>query len=158
MTEGHVDYYRVLDVSPQADRATIKAQYQRLILIHHPDKQTSPTNPSDPDLSQAIIRAWQVLGDETSRKRYDAWLLQQKAAPESGQTVWKTVFLHELDRENAEGIDSGAANSGWSMACRCGDRFAFSDEDLRHIDEDQLTVECDSCSLVLVVWLWGERR
>ncbi|TRY64137.1 hypothetical protein TCAL_03589 [Tigriopus californicus] len=152
MTTDHsTDYYQILSVSPHADRATIKAQYQKLILVHHPDKQTHPA--SDPDLAQAILRAWQVLGDERSRKRYDAWLTAQESSL-SGQTVWKTVFLAELDRIEAEGTYPGQ----WSLGCRCGDRFAFSDEDLRHIEEDQLTIECDSCSLVLVVWLWGEQQ
>lgn len=60
------DPYRVLEVSPGASAAEIKAAYRRLVKQHHPDAG------GDEGRIVALNAAWEVLGDEEARRRYDS--------------------------------------------------------------------------------------
>ncbi|BDA72740.1 Heat shock protein DnaJ-like [Calothrix sp. PCC 7716] len=65
------NHYDTLKVSKNASQAEIKQSYRRLVKLFHPD-----TNPETSD-SEEIIRinaAYEVLGDEKSRKSYDRGL------------------------------------------------------------------------------------
>jgi curved DNA-binding protein CbpA len=63
------DYYKILNVKPDAPATTIKQSYRKLAMKYHPDK-----NPGD-DLSAAVFseiaEAYSVLSDATSRKNYN---------------------------------------------------------------------------------------
>lgn len=65
------DYYATLEVDKKATQKEIKASYRRLALKHHPDK-----NPEDragaEERFRDVAAAYEVLGDEKLRKRYDA--------------------------------------------------------------------------------------
>jgi curved DNA-binding protein CbpA len=61
--------YEILEVSPNASSAVIKAAYHCLAQRCHPDK-----NPDDPDAAArmcSISRACAVLSDELQRAKYD---------------------------------------------------------------------------------------
>ena len=61
--------YQVLEVSPTARPAVIKAAYRCLVQEYHPDR-----NPGDPDATahmSMINHAYSVLGDPLQRARYD---------------------------------------------------------------------------------------
>ena len=67
------DYYGILGVSEQAAEKDIKAAYRKLAKLYHPDVVKD-----DADKTQRmyeIQEAYQCLGDEESRKKYDkpAW-------------------------------------------------------------------------------------
>ena len=65
-----VCHYDVLEVSPHACAAVIKAAYRCLAQSNHPDK-----NPNDPTAARKLASlnvAYAVLGDPVKRARYDA--------------------------------------------------------------------------------------
>mmetsp|Transcript_17709 Transcript_17709/g.55463 ORF Transcript_17709/g.55463 Transcript_17709/m.55463 type:complete len:211 (-) Transcript_17709:117-749(-) len=65
------DYYAILGLPKTASGKEIKKAYRDLALKHHPDK-----NPENREAAEAKFRevaeAYEVLGDETRRRQYDA--------------------------------------------------------------------------------------
>lgn len=64
-----MNYYELLEVSPNASPEVLKAAYKSLIQRYHPDR-----NPGDrlaAERSQAIVQAYQVLSDAGKRAAYD---------------------------------------------------------------------------------------
>ena len=59
------DPYAVLEVSPTATAAEIKAAYRRLVKQHHPDAG------GDDQRILALNAAWEVLGDAERRRAHD---------------------------------------------------------------------------------------
>lgn len=55
--ETFVDYYTVLEVSPDADQAVIRASYMRLARLRHPDRNLD--NPEATLLFQ-LVRLFQL--------------------------------------------------------------------------------------------------
>ncbi|KAI1825036.1 DnaJ domain-containing protein [Xylaria intraflava] len=66
------DLYALLGTYPTATKAELTSAYRRMALLHHPDK-----NPNDVEGAtarfQKITRVYELLGDETQRRRYDAY-------------------------------------------------------------------------------------
>lgn len=64
-----VSLYEVLEVSPNASAAVIKAAYRCLVQQHHPDK--NPGDHSAAEHLSRINRAYAVLSDSVQRAWYD---------------------------------------------------------------------------------------
>ncbi len=63
------DYYKILEVSRQADDTEIKKAFRRLAKKYHPD--TNNGNEQAAQKFQEINEAYSVLGDADKRKAYD---------------------------------------------------------------------------------------
>jgi molecular chaperone DnaJ len=63
------DYYVVLGVEKGASGADIKSAYRKLALKYHPDK--NPGDKEAEDKFKECTEAYEVLGDEEKRARYD---------------------------------------------------------------------------------------
>jgi DnaJ-class molecular chaperone len=63
------DYYKVLNVDESASQDEIKKAYRKLSLLHHPDKNQG--NPEAEEKFKNINEAYQSIGDEGERKKYD---------------------------------------------------------------------------------------
>lgn len=68
---GEVDYYALLEVSRDADAATIKRQYYILARKWHPDK--NPDNAEATERFQQLGQAYQVLSNAELRAKYDKY-------------------------------------------------------------------------------------
>lgn len=68
MIVSRKDYYKILGVDEDADRAAIKRAYRRLALKYHPDVHKTQHGPAR---FLAIQEAYAVLSDPARRRRYD---------------------------------------------------------------------------------------
>ena len=63
------NYYEILGVDKNADEATIKAAYRKLVKQYHPDLH--PNDPTCAEKFKAINEANETLSDPQKRKQYD---------------------------------------------------------------------------------------
>ncbi len=63
------DFYKVLGVSKDASAADIKKAYRKLARAHHPDSK--PGDKVAEERFKEVAEAYDVLGDEEKRKKYD---------------------------------------------------------------------------------------
>jgi DnaJ-class molecular chaperone len=63
------DLYATLGVDPDADAATVRAAYLRLMREHHPDHR--PGDERAADAAREANAAYEVLGDAVKRAAYD---------------------------------------------------------------------------------------
>ena len=63
------DYYKILGVEKTATSEQLKKAYRKLAVKYHPDK--NPDNKTAEDKFKEINEAYEVLGDEEKRKKYD---------------------------------------------------------------------------------------
>jgi curved DNA-binding protein CbpA len=63
------DYYRTLGLRPDASAEEIKKVYRKLAMQHHPDRNGG--NPDSEERLKEFNEAYQVLGNEEKRRRYD---------------------------------------------------------------------------------------
>ncbi|MEM9998854.1 MAG: J domain-containing protein [Bacteroidota bacterium] len=63
------NYYETLGVAERASAADIKKAYRRLAREYHPDR--NPDNPEAEERFKEVQQAYEVLGDEEKRAKYD---------------------------------------------------------------------------------------
>ena len=81
--------YEVLGVPKSASATEIKKAFRKLALKKHPDKG------GDPEEFKKIQAAYEVLGDEEKREKYDKYGLEGLEAgdmPEGGMDVFDLFF------------------------------------------------------------------
>ena len=68
-----VDYYKILEINPNANQAQIREAYKRQALKHHPDRvpTDSPERSTRTKRFQQINDAYYTLSDATRRRDYD---------------------------------------------------------------------------------------
>lgn len=67
---GFTDFYRILDIEPDAGEAAIRRAVRSKVLRHHPDR-----NPGDPEATQRlrdILMAKELLTDPAKRRHFDS--------------------------------------------------------------------------------------
>ena len=64
-----MDYYKILEVSENADILKIKKQYRKLAMKYHPDKNAGDERAAKK--FREITEAYEVLSNEEKRKEYD---------------------------------------------------------------------------------------
>jgi len=170
------DFYELLNVPSTASFEEIKCSYKQLILQCHPDKLRQLDDPNPGSEAQnsdfnAINAAWKTLKDPIRRKHYDAELLQSKFRAHSN--IYATVELDEMQRvqveieeddeapappsRESESQSESKADKGpatmWSYAydCRCGGQYLFDGPGDGDDESPEVIVECNECSLVIIV-------
>lgn len=103
------DYYKVLGVSPQASEKEIKSAYRSLAKKYHPD--TVQGNPELTEKMYEIQAAYEVLGDEEKRKRYEE---RRKAGATKAEKRKPDPDLSQFERffgfQAGKGMETKKAN------------------------------------------------
>jgi curved DNA-binding protein len=91
------DYYRILQVDPGADQATLKKAYHKLAVIWHPDR--NPDSKVAEERFKAIAEAYAVLSDPTKRNRYDQLGPDDFSAEYGTGDIFQGFDISDLFRE-----------------------------------------------------------
>jgi curved DNA-binding protein len=97
-TEGQpIDYYEVLQLSPNANAETLERVYRLLAKRYHPDNQTT----GEPNVFVQIQQAYEVLSDPARRAAYDVqydetrrlqWQIFDQGSAADGREQDRRVF------------------------------------------------------------------
>ncbi len=79
-----MSYYKILQVSEEAEPEVIEAAYKRLSQKYHPD--VNRTFEAESRMKE-INEAYQVLRDPSTRQEYDEWLDEQYKSQNLPQTT-----------------------------------------------------------------------
>jgi curved DNA-binding protein len=91
------DYYRILQVEPEADQTTLKKAYHKLAIIWHPDR--NPDSSVAEERFKAIAEAYAVLSDPVKRQRYDQLGPDNFASEYGTADIFQGFDLNDLFRE-----------------------------------------------------------
>lgn len=72
-----MNYYDVLEVSPNASKEVIRAAYKSLIQRYHPDR--NPDDSAIAERASLVVQAYEVLSDADKRSAYDRTLQEATA-------------------------------------------------------------------------------
>ena len=97
-----IDYYELLQISPNAETETIQRVYKMLVTRFHPDNSET----GDLDKFLTLNKAYETLSNPELRNNYDAHYQQKNEAP---------IELFEL-KEFSIGVD-GEANRRMGILC-----------------------------------------
>ena len=76
------DHYRALDVAHDAGADEIRAAWRLMLVAYHPDRFRDPEQRRRAEeITKRANAAWQTLGDEEKRRRYDRTHGEQAPAP-----------------------------------------------------------------------------
>lgn len=131
-----VSLYEILKVSRGATTEEIKKAYQKLLLLHHPDKGGEGNGES----FMLVQAAWDRLKTEEGRRSYEDELAKLKMDVVQEQHVSEVVRADDMNWDEEASV--------LFMSCRCGGRFEVSQDD---VDVGVDIVPCTQCSFRIKV-------
>ncbi|WNE41060.1 MAG: Chaperone protein DnaJ [Mycoplasmataceae bacterium] len=93
-------YYQILEVNENTSSEDIRKSYRKLATQWHPDKWANKTieeRLKATEKMQELNEAYEVLGDEEKRRRYNSGLSERDFVAESN---YNNYFEAEMDRAN----------------------------------------------------------
>src|SRR5258708_1428470 len=109
-----VDYYELLQISPNAEMETVHRVFRMLATRYHPDNSET----ADTDKFLALNKAYETLSDPVARGEYDTFYTHRNVEP---------IELFEL-KEFSLGIDA-EANRRMGILCLLYNRRRSNPED-----------------------------
>lgn len=88
----NIDYYKILEISSDADADEIKKSYRKLSLKHHPDRNNQ--NTESIKRIQEINEAYEILGDSHKKSEYDL-LKKNNGMPLDVNALFSQIFKGE---------------------------------------------------------------
>ena len=92
------DYYKILEISPDADFSVIKSAYRKQALKWHPDKHP---NMDVTSIMQDINEAYAILKDPQKRARYDEEYKFFRNSQYNNNESWHEYY-YEYDVKNED--------------------------------------------------------
>ena len=154
-------YFAVLalpEPSPSLPRPSdleIKTAYKKALLLHHPDKSSSPkpTQVSYTPTIDQITQAYRVLSSTHSREAYMRNLLASRASL-IGPLTNKPELQPSVDVVDLSDMQHDEKELVYYRSCRCGRQKSYlvSERELeKRIEDGEVDVGCDGCSLLIRV-------
>ena len=117
-TKEFKDYYRILNVTEDAQDAEIKKSYRKLALENHPDRH--PDDPESENRFKEITEAYGVLIDPAKRREYDRFRRAYQSGRATGsehfdysqRDIFESIFRDGFSREMFEELNREFSRSG----------------------------------------------
>jgi hypothetical protein len=97
------DYYRILQITPDASQEEVKKAYRRLAKVHHPD--IAGNGERQEIFIQDINEAYRTLSHPEKRSRYD-WIRTNREIPQQETTTSESYFQEK--QRHPYGFNRGA--------------------------------------------------
>jgi len=94
-----LDYYKILEVTPDASFQVIRTAYRRLAYLHHPDR--NPDHPDSDEQLKIINEAYEVLSDDFARSAYDESRKLQQEAEKEAQAVARVSNIKQHNKKTS---------------------------------------------------------
>jgi curved DNA-binding protein len=89
--QSFVDYYRILQVSPNCDAKKLEVEYRRLTKAYHPDHAET----ADVDKFNEVVEAYKILRNPEYRLEYDALYEENTNSENLDSPVFDKVSIEE---------------------------------------------------------------
>lgn len=139
---GFIDYYEVLQISPNAHSETIQRVYRLLAQHYHPDNAET----GDVDNFTLILEAYRVLNDPESRAAYDVEYRAQTGSR------WK-IFDQT---SGVQGLEAEKRKRTGILSLLCTKRINHPDKPALSIIELEELLGCPREHLELSLWYLKE--
>ena len=104
---NNLNFYDILEISPNASDEVIKAAYKALVKRYHPDSMTSGNQ--NKTMAQ-INEAYETLSDAVKREKYDQQLKMDSTTQETHSYQEPSRTAYEAKTPNSE-----ANNDSWAL-------------------------------------------
>ena len=115
---GGNDYYKILEVHPEASDEVIKKAYQTLVQRYHPDRHSTGRRKWAEEHFKELSEAYQVLNDPVKRREYDSRSDSEELAKEpsgasaGGRGDEQAYFSYRIGLEHYQNAQKKA---GWRI-------------------------------------------
>lgn len=153
-------YYDILGLphgEPAPSVEEVKKAYRKALLSHHPDKISKRSASSSSTSAQQvtvdeIALAYKTLSEPALKAEYDGWLAANSTSTGSDA---KGEWGHHTGLETVD-LDDLAYDEqaqAWTRDCRCGvGGYIVTEDELdKNVDDRELIIGCEGCSLWLRV-------
>lgn len=132
---GGKDYYKILEVHPEASPEVIKKAYQVLTLRYHPDKHIPARKKWAEEKFKQLSEAYDVLSDPIRRRDYDRDGYSEQIAGESSAASARAdeeaYFYYRMGLEHYKRAQKKAS---WRVL------FGVVESELKRAQDDFITV------------------
>ena len=129
------DYYKILEVHPEASEEVIKKTYRTLALRYHPDKHIPARKKWAEDKFKKLSEAYQVVSDPVRRREYDrngySEQLANQASTISARAEEEAYFYYRMGLGHYENAQNKAS---WRIL------LGLVETDLKKARDDFITV------------------
>jgi len=163
--------YDILDCRPDDSSVDLKKAYHRSARKLHPDKNTSEFSKDDGVSTSKIeengttafvelTKAWNILSNDESRRRYDSWLREQLLRERScllfdsftvDEVMEKWNCVEDLKSKESASKMNAVELRRYVFDCRCGGEYVFDEIDEEMYGHRILYVLCSNCSLAVKI-------
>ena len=132
---GSKDYYKILEVHPEASLDVIRKAYKTLASRYHPDRHIPARKKWGEEKFKELSEAYHILSDPIKRRNYDRDGYSEQLAKESSTATAKTeeeaYFYYRMGLEHYQNAQK---KTSWRIL------FGVGESDLKKARDDFITV------------------
>ena len=128
-----MDIFEILQEDKNCEIDILKSKCQKLLKEHHPDKNMG----KESDTFLNVMKVWQILSDSKKFEQVKSVKMTKTKAN------WDTLTVADMTE----------SEDFYTKDCRCGDEYVLPKDELTEDCDNEICVECDTCSNTITVVL-----